>query len=207
MQLISKEGRVKAGFSIETKDLMRLLKLLKTTCSKTWKKENPYCEITIKTNSLEFVLAGIKQTIKCEAWGPARIIISFMHFYHLVNDSPILKTKVVVGDDFMTVNVTTVCVQTWFFKDDTILRSIDLPVNYKITDILRLAEKYTPQEIEYNKLSVEYRKAHEKLYDDIQKINRILKPYHISNEKVQEFLYKLLFTQPQDDHTTKSGSK
>ena len=130
-----------------------------------------------------------------------------MHFYHLVNDRPLIKTKVLVGVDFMTENETTVCVQTWFFKDDTILRSIDLPVNYKITDILRLAEKYTTQEIEYNKLSIEYRKAHEKLYDDIQKINRILKPYCIPNEKVQEFMYKLLFTQPQDDHTTKSGSK
>lgn len=193
MQLFSKEGVIKAGFSIETKELRRFLKLLKTTWKTTWKEEKPYCEITIKSNNLEFVLAGIKQTIKCEAWGPARIVISFMHFDHLVNDRPILKTKVVVGDDFMSVNETTVCVQTWFFKNDSILRSIDLPVNFKITDILRLSEKYTKEEIEFNKLSIEYRKAHDKLYDDIQKINRILKPYNISNDKVQEFIYKLLF--------------
>ena len=192
MQLISKGSRVNAGFSIETNELRRLLKLLKTTCSKTWKEEKSYREMTIKTNKLEFVLAGIKQTIDCEARGPARLIISFMHFDHLVNDKPRLKTKGAVGDDFITINETTVVVQTWFFTDDSILRSIDLPVNYGLKDILRSSEKYIKQEIEFNKLSIEYSKAYDKLHDDIQKINRILKPYNISSNKVEEFIYNTI---------------
>ena len=58
--------------------------------------------------------------------------------------------------------------------------------------ILRLSDKYTREEIEFNKLSNEYRKAHDKLYDDIKKIKRILKPYNISNDKVEEYIYKLV---------------
>ncbi|RIJ46305.1 hypothetical protein D1614_19050 [Maribellus luteus] len=88
----------------------------------------------------------------------------------------------------MTVNETTVDVVTWFFQDDSILRSIDLPVNYDTVDILRLSQKYTKEEIEFNKLTEEHRQAQNKLYEDIIKVRRILKKYLIGEGDITNFI-------------------
>ncbi|MDD3723711.1 MAG: hypothetical protein PHW92_14735, partial [Lutibacter sp.] len=129
MNMISIEGVVKASFSCKTKDLRDVLKFLKAGLKKTWMEEKPYCEITIKTNAVDFAVIGARKTLYCQATGPVRITISFAHFLYLVEDRPRIQTKISVGDDFMTINETTVGVTTWFFQDDSILRSIDLPFN------------------------------------------------------------------------------
>lgn len=192
MQKLTTEGPVKAGFKVQTKELRRVLRLLSKSYGINRKDQYPYCEITIKTDLVEFVVAGIKESISCEARGPARVTIAFEYFIHLVTDRPLLKTKVEVGNEFMNVNDVSVVVDTWFFENDRILRSIDLPVNYEISDILRLVNRYTDEEIEFNKLKDDLSEAQGKLHNDIKKINRILKPYKISPEKVEEFIYQLI---------------
>ncbi len=188
MPKLSTEGPIKAGFKLTTKELRSILKRIKTTLAPRWKEQRPYCELTIKTNTIELVVTGVKQICECEAWGPAKVTISFLHLLYLVNDRPRLMTKVAVGDDFMTINETTVPVVTWFFKNDSILRSIDLPVNYDIVDILKLPQKYTKEELVFNKLAEENRKAQDKLYDDIVKVRRILKKYRITEDQIQNFV-------------------
>ena len=193
MRKITKQGVVRTGFSVETKELKRVLRIVKSSFKNQTLKLRPYCEITIKTKKIEFAVSGLKYSLKCDAWGPARFIIGFEHFYQLVYDRPLMKTKVVVGDEFMTINErVTVCVQTWRFKKDTILRTIDLPVNYDMIDILNLAEKYTREEIEFNELRGEYLKAHNNLYDKIEKIKRLLKTYKLQDKNVEDAIYKLV---------------
>lgn len=186
---ISKDGFIKAGFTISTTELRNTLKLMKSALSGNWEEDRPYCELTIKTNSIELVVAGIKQVRPCEAWGPAKVTISFLHLLHLIKDSRQRSTKVIVGDDFMTIDDTTVDVVTWFFQDDSILRSIDLPANYDVVDILNLPQKYTAEEIEFNKLKKDLTAAQSKLYEDIQKVAKILKKYRIYEPTIQRFIY------------------
>ncbi len=193
MHSISKEGVVKAGFLIVTKELKQVLRLLKSSFKNTNKRQMPYCEVTIKTGKIEIAVAGSKSAVNCQAWGPARFVIGFEHFILLVNDRPRIKTKVVVGDDFMTINDSvTVTVQTWYFKKDTILRTIDVPVNFTIIDILKLGERYTKEEIEFNKLKGKYEKAHNDLYVRIEKIKRLMKEYQLKEKDVEEAIYKMV---------------
>lgn len=193
MRKITKQGVVRAGFSVETKELKRVLRIVRSSFKNQSLKLRPYCEITIKTKKIEFAVSGMKYSVDCDTWGPARFIIGFEHFFRLVYDRPLMKTKVVVGDEFMTINErVTVCVQTWRFKKDTILRTIDLPVNYDMIDILNLAEKYTMEEIEFNELKDEYLKAHNNLYDKIGKIIRLLKMYELQEKDIEDTLYKLV---------------
>lgn len=196
MNLISSEGAVKAAFSCKTKDLREVLKFLKAGMKKTWMEERPYCEITIKTNTVEFSVEGAKKTLYCEALDPGRVTIPFAYFLHLVQDRPRVQTKISVGDDFMTINETTVAVTTWFFKDDSILRSIDLPLNYNIADVLRLPFRYTEQEIEFNKLTSEYKSACVALSYDTKQITKRLKKYGILKDVVEEFIHDKIFNQP-----------
>lgn len=193
MRKITNQGVVRAGFSIDTQELKRVLRILKSSFKNQTQQLLPYCEITIKTEKIEIAVAGFKHVVDCEAWGPARFVIGFEHFRHLVNDRPLMKTKVIVGDDFMTINETvSVTVQTWYFKNDTILRTIDMPVNYDTVDILKMAERYTKEEIEFNKLNGEYIKAHNDLYERIEKIKRLLKPYNIPSKNIEDTIYQLV---------------
>lgn len=163
MQKLTTVGPVKSGFKVQTKELRRVLRLLRKSYGINRKDQYPYCEITIKTDLVEFVVAGIKESISCEARGPARVTVSFEYFIHLATDRPLLKTKVDVGNEFMKVNDVSVVVDTWFFENDRILRSIDLPVNYEISDILRLSDRFTEEEIEFNRLKDDLSKAQKKL--------------------------------------------
>ncbi len=198
MNLISANGAVKAAFSCKTDDLHEVFRFLKGTMKKTWLEERPYCEITIKTDVVEFVVTGARKSLFCEAAGPARVSISFAYFLHLVNDRPKMKTHVSVVDSFMTVNGTTVCVETWFFQDDSILRSIDLPVKYGIADLLKLSTRYTDREIEFNKLSDEYHAAFKTLANETKLITGKLKKYGFSKDEVEKFIYDKLFKQPKN---------
>jgi hypothetical protein len=195
MNMISKEGVVKASFSCKTKDLRAVLKFLRAGLEKTWMEERPYCEITIKTNAVDFAVEGAGKTLYCQSTGPGRITISFAHLLHLVQDRPRIQTKISVGDDFMTINETTVPVTTWFFQDDSILRSIDLPFKYGIADVLRLPFRYTEKEIEFNKLTDEYKSACATLSYDSKLIIRRLKKYGISKDEVEKFIHDKIFTQ------------
>jgi hypothetical protein len=195
MNLIAKDGVVKAAFSCKTKDLREVLKFVRAGLKKTEMEDRPYCEITIKTNAVEFAVDGARKTMYCEAVGPGRLTISFAYFLHLVQDRPRIQTKVSIGDDFMTINETTVAVTTWFFKDDSILRSIDLPLNYGIADVLRLPFRYTNKEIEFNKLAGEYLNACSTLNYDTKSITSRLKKYCISKDEVEKFIHDKIFKQ------------
>lgn len=195
MKLISPTGAIKAALTCNTKDLNDVIRFLKATMKKTWLEERPYCEITFKTNQVEFVVHGARKTLLCEAFGPARVNISFAYFLHLINDRPKIKTIISVGDEFMIVNDTMVCVETWFFEDDNILRSINLPVNYGIYDLLNLSTKYTEREIEFSKLSDEYHAAFKTLANDTKIITGKLKKYGFSKDEVEKFIHNKIFKQ------------
>jgi hypothetical protein len=193
MNLIAKEGVVKAAFSCKTKDLREVLKFLKAGLKKTWMKERLYCEITVITNEVQFAVNGARKSLFCQAKGPARVTISFAYFLHLVQDRPRIQIKIAIGDDFMMVNETTVAITTCFFQDDSILRSIDLPVNYGIADILRLPLRYTQQEIEFNKRTADHKGACATLNYDTKLIASRLKKYGISKDEVEKFIYEKIF--------------
>lgn len=196
MNLISEEGVVKAAFTCKTKDLKVALKFIKACMKKTrMRDEWPYLELTIKTDKVEFVVAGARKSLKCEAMGPARLNISFAYFVHLVNDRPKIKTSVSVGEGFITINETTTYVDTWFFQDDSILRSINLPVNYGMADLLRMSLKYTDKEIAFNKLSAEYVGAIATLAIDAKAITARLKKYGISKNDIEKFIHDKIFVQ------------
>jgi hypothetical protein len=195
MNLVSPDGAIKAAFTCKTKDLREVIKFLKAGGKKTWMDKRLSCEITIKTNEVQFVVEGARKSLFCESFGPGRVNLSFAYFLHLVEDRPRVQTNISVGDDFMTINETTVFVLTWFFQDDSILRSINLPANYGIADILRLPYQYTDQEIQFNQWAHECKKAFSTLHYDTQQIASRLKKYGISKSQVEEFIHGKIFHQ------------
>lgn len=93
----------------------------------------------------------------------------------------------------MIFNGSTVHVETFFFQDYSILRSIDIPMNYTIPDILRLSQKYTEEEIEFNKLTDAIQSAFKSLANDTKLVTSKLKKYGFSKMEIEKFIHDKIF--------------
>lgn len=199
MNLISPEGAVKATLSCKTSELLKVLKFLHVAIPKKMEGFKRILEITIKTNEVIFVIAGASKTLYCTANGPAKFTISFPYFYDMASTTIKSTSSVSIGDWFMIYNGSTVHVETCFFQDYSILRSINLPMNYTISDILRLPLKYTEEEIEFNKLTDAHLECCKALAKDTQMISSRLKKYGFSQLEIEKFIYDKIFVKDKSE--------
>lgn len=81
-----------------------------------------------------------------------------------------------------------------FFETDSILRSIQLPVNYTDMDLakLLLSGKYTDEEISFNNLNATAADAMRKVKSDINKIVLQMKKYGFRKGEVEEMILNRL---------------
>lgn len=193
MNLISEEGAVKATFSCKTSELLKVLKFLHVAIPKKIKSFQRIMEVTIKTNEVFFVVPGASITLNCTAKGPAKFSMSFPYFYDLACTSLKTTTYISIGDYFMIFNGSTIHIETFFFQDYSILRSIDIPMNYTISDILRLSLKYTEEEIEFNKLTEAIQIAFKSLANDTKLVTSKLKKYGFSLLEIEKFIHDKIF--------------
>ena len=152
MNEILKLQAAKNMMTCKTCDLLEVLKFLKRVVPKTVIGKLYCCEITIKTNEVIFVAIGVTRILYCHAAGPAKVSIPFLYLYDIVKRIRTFSTEIVIGEGVITISKVTVNAKTFFFKDDTILRSVNLPINYSENDILRLPEKHTSEELAFNNL-------------------------------------------------------
>lgn len=84
-------------------------------------------------------------------------------------------------------------VMTTFFEADSILRSINLPLNYKDMDLVKLllSGKYTDEEI-VNNLDKEAVKTMGKVKADINKIILMMKTYGFKRKEVEQLILNKL---------------
>jgi hypothetical protein len=97
-------------------------------------------------------------------------------------------------EDTLKISNTFFNVYTTFFKDDSILRSINLPVNYSHVDLYRLnaSGKYTQQEIEFNELTEQIEDSILKIKLDTEKVSLILSAYGFSKKEVTDIIMNKL---------------
>ena len=184
---------VKASFKCKTKDLKDTLKFLNAAIPRKVVGYKRTLEVTVKTNEVIFVTAGSKKTLYCEAFGPVKFTMSLLYLIDMAETCTSRTSVISIGDWFMNYNDHTVDVETCYFEDDTILRSINLPMNYKVTDILNLPQKYTPEEIKFNKLQAEYEVAVSQLANDTKIIKQRLKKYGITSFDIDRFLHDRIY--------------
>ena len=180
----------KYTMTCKTSELNDALKFLSIVVPKSKKGKLYSCEITIKTNEVNFVAIGATRVLYCKSTGPVKISIPFLYFYDIVKNIKTFSTQITIGDGFMTIGNLTVKVNTFFFQDDSILRSIKLPINYSIFDILRLSDRYTPEEIEFNKLDILLKRAFVELDKDISVSYGILKKFGVTTDEIRKIVHE-----------------
>jgi hypothetical protein len=153
----------------KTSDLKEVMKFLKRAVPKTAIGKLYSCEITIKTNEVIFVVVGATRVLYCKSAGPVKLSIPFMYLNDIVKYIKTFSTQISINEGLMTIGNLKVTASTCFFQDDTILRSINLPINFSANDILQLPQQYTTEELEFNNMNKLIRKTHGEIAKDIVK--------------------------------------
>ena len=151
---------LKSALLCKTSDLKEAMKFLNRAVPKTAIGKLYACEITIKTNEVLFVAIGVSRVLYCKSSGPVKISIPLFYFHDIVKNIKSFSTEILIEPGIMMIGNLKVMVNTCFFENDAILRSINLPINFSADDIIRLPTKYTPEELEFNKINELIRKTH-----------------------------------------------
>lgn len=190
-ETVRQEQQVKKCIMICKKsELLDALIFLNRAIPKTTKATSYNCEITVKTNEIDIVVIGASRIIYCNATGPGKISLPFLYFKDIVKQVKTQNITIEVDEGLMTIGNLTVEVETCFFHDDSILRSINLPINYSVSDLLKMKTHYTPEELRFNKIDVMINKIFEKIDKDIDKIAVPLKKYGITRNDIETFVYE-----------------
>ncbi len=176
---------VKASLMCKSKDLLETLKFLKRAIPSNSSGKKYTCEITVTVNQAQFVVIGAKRLLYCNANGPAKVSVPFFHLYSIIKSINVLNTHISIGDGFITINEITLYVWTCFMEDDTILRSVNLPINFSPADIVKLPEQYSKEEMEFNNLTELHRRMHKTLTDEIKQEYARLKKYGFTPEEIE----------------------
>lgn len=180
--------------SAPNKQLLEVLQFLKRALPRGKKSKGSMCELTVKTNQIDFVVIGASKTIYCRANGPVKVSVDFNTLYDLVVNTRTYHTLILIADDFLRIGITTINARTFFFTDNTILRSINLPINYNARDILQMSTQYTREEIEFNDLSQTYTQTMEGLVRDMTAVYGRLRKYGFTRREVETLILNKIYT-------------
>lgn len=181
----------------KTSDILEAMKFLSKAIPNNNMRKLYNCEITVKTNEVTFVVIGASRVIYCNATGPVKVSLPFWYLNDILRFVETFYIKIDISEGFLTIGKLTVNTATCFFKDDSILRSIKLPINFTLADLFNIKDHYTPEEIAFNKLDVLIKTNIETIKQDINKIFFLLKKYGIARKEIQEFVFEKINYKPQ----------
>ena len=179
-----------------TKKLIQTLKFVKVAIGKpTTKNIVKSAEITVTDGKFTIAAPGAIFYMDCITQGTCKASVLFLHFMQIVKDLKSEETLLTVTEGSLRINSVTIPVKTTFFEDDNILRTIDLPINYTESDLIRLDNsEYTPEEIEFNNLDSRIELANRHLEDNIWKAYELINQYGVRHAEVEKMVYSKLFS-------------
>lgn len=153
-------------------------------------------EITVANDKITIAVPGAIFSLECITSGTCKASVPFLHFLKVVKNSKAVETEITITEGRITLNSVTLLGKTTFFENDTILRTIDLPINYIEGGLICLsANDYTYEEIEFNNLKPKIDKVLDNLDANINKTYLILKKYGVKSEHLEQITKKRLFAE------------
>ena len=179
-----------ASFIIRKTILLKELKnIAKALGRMTRANKQTVVELTITDDKLTIVIPGAKFELDCETKSTAKASLGFFYFKDIVETSKGLSFEAIINDNTIKIGLARFKAQTTFFEDDSILRSIKLPINYTDWHILQMDNKgYTIEELRFNNLEFEIYHAKNRLEYNISKAKEYLGVYGISTKEIEVFV-------------------
>ncbi len=184
---------MQCSFTVKRKEFLSALMHFKKVV-KNVKSKGTTLEVTIIDGGLTLNIPGGEQTIQAQTKGSAKFAVKLWYIIDILTSYDLDVLNCLLTEDTLKISNTSFNVYTSFFEDDSILRSINLPVNYSHVDLYRLnaSGKYTPQEIEFNELTEEIEDSILKIKLDTENVSLILSAYGFSKNEITEIIMNKL---------------
>lgn len=166
--------------------LMQLSRVLRKS---NGNRNRQVAEFTIVNNKLIINVPGATLDINVISEGGAKFTTNIIPFSKALNvfDESILEFT--LYNNQLSCGAFRLNVLSTFFNDDKVLRKIDLPLNYKKEDLIKLLSgKYTKEELAFNELDELCANIDIELKENIFKVSNILAPYGIKYEKIKQLI-------------------
>ena len=176
--------------STTKKDLLQTLKYLKIALkSSSFKDNNVVCEITITKSKATFAVPGAIFSLICDTKGVAKVTLPFIHLFEIIKSFSTTIIDITIEKDLFKIGTFSFPVKTTFIEDDSILRTIALPLNFTDIDILLLQKKgYTDEELAFNDTDSKIDDAVKRMNNNIEVAYNVLKFYGVSLSEISDLV-------------------
>jgi hypothetical protein len=182
------------SFQCKTKDIKATLKLLKGVHKhKHIIGIKVTCEITLTDGNVQLAIPGAIFNFKCQSKGTAKATMEFRKLYNLIDHHSYDELYVEFFDGSLRFGSVIVEAKTIFFKNDSVLKTINLPDNYTDLDLLLMKnEGYTKEELEFNNISGIIEMAERRVYYNVRRSAGYLREYGITPQEIKKLLMEKL---------------
>lgn len=189
----------KAYFTVSKRELHSALKRILNVVGVAGRLRS-FLEVTIYEKHLELQVPGVSIKVPAKTNGSAKFSTLLLFMEDIVKNEKDLMLDFQLLEGELKIRTSTFLVQTTFFESDRILRSIELPVNYDFVDLMKLhlSGKYTEEEIKFNHLDKDLKKAITKTKREITHLARVLSKYGFQEKEVEELVISRLCSQIPD---------
>jgi hypothetical protein len=184
----------KATFVIEKSILLTALKAMKKITGRESKKNKQIMiEFTITDNKLKLVIPGNIVFLDCITTSTVKAFVPFYYFYDIIESEKKDSICVTITNEIMQINNLTINAPTTFFDDDSILRSIKLPVNYTDAFLLKLEHQgYTNEELLFNRMEYKIEMAKRRKLSNLNNALNFLETYGIKFTDLEKIVNEKL---------------
>ena len=181
-----------ASFNIRKAMLLKELKNIAKALGKMSKVNvKTVVELTITDGILTIVIPGAKLELECQTKSTAKVSLGFFYFKDIIEATKDINIEAIINDNAIKIGLASYKVQTTFFEDDSILRSLKLPINYYDRHLLKLnCGGYTIEELRFNNLEFEIHHAKNRLKYNLEKAKQFLSIYGITIMELEELINK-----------------
>ena len=181
-----------ASFTIQKATLSNGLKNIVKVIGKMSKTNvHTVVELTITDGLLTIIIPGAKLELECQTNSTAKVTLGFFYFTDIIEASKESYVDAFILDNTIKIGLASYNAKTTFFENDSILRSIKLPINYTDYHLLNLDSKgYTIEELRFNNLEFEIHHAKKRLKSNTNKAKNLLSVYGITKKEIEELIDK-----------------
>lgn len=158
---------------------------------KKFYKDLTVLELTVTDGVLALAVPGAVLRIEGTTSGTCKATIRYFYFLQMIEDSAHKTIEIEITQGEININGVRKNISTTFFENDSILRTINLPANYRVIDLLRLpSEGFTIEELQFNVLDIPLQNAKMMLKGNIERSYANLSDYGVTKEDIIELVEK-----------------
>lgn len=186
-------------FTANRQQVLETLKRLKVAFGKDYTKTAiKSCEITVTSSQATFSVPGAYFSFPCKSNGAAKAVVPFLILFKLIKTEKADVIEMKFEPSRVWFGNLSFSAETWFFADDRILRTIQLPMSYTLIDLIKLTKQnYTQEELEFNNIPQKIKEALQELDRTITSCHNKLKGYGINRKELELFIKSQVYKQAQ----------